>query len=761
MDGLPSQQRQRDNADNRFHYPQSTRLPRLKNGPRQVDQSFPPHPSVRVPPNVKTAGRQVLAGVGVAPRPGGPQSQPRPQLHPPPARPLNAANTVQNFKFPQVPPPIPESRRVRDLAPPQRGRYNMHDSYVSSMDEDSTPKTTPSSKSGRFPTPPGPPRESSVYPESEYSPQPAYPSSRIMPPSEFPTPGQSRGTNSYDEALRRPPQIATTDLGTPSRPKLGEISPASSRTTAMNALTAAIAAGFAHQQPSPGASTPPARTFSPMRMPFETDRSRPRSPEAQEELEPPQLRDATVSNNTEQTPGSAISNGSTNPLLGLGINQPGMSSKVPVTKRPPKLDIDAVRDMEARGSTTSLAELIRRATKLASNLDRGKTASRLGMLDMFGSSEKLGVHAPGNRDSSMSDLMSAFPAPAAGATPRRDTMWPLGEKGYLVDEQEVRSKSAKKKRKCCGLSLPVFIAILIIVVVLVAAAVLLPIFLILVPKQHHGHFDFSTCPTAYACQNGGTSLVSNNACQCVCSNGFIGAHCEMLGTGGDCTTASLSDGSQEYSNATVGSSIMPIFSGATSQFDIALNASSILSLFSLNNLSCTSENQLVDFNGTTATSTDTNNKAKAKRFIMLASPTPTAILPRQVESSAGIVFAASSTDAPSPTSTDASAVSTVTSLSNTDSASATPTTSANFAPLDIPESQVSFARVVVLYVLQRSNAVSVAVNAQQKMQSFFVSASGESSGSSAGNQKIAVGFGELQITADFGKLEILEGGKTV
>ena len=41
-------------------------------------------------------------------------------------------------------------------------------------------------------------------------------------------------------------------------------------------------------------------------------------------------------------------------------------------RRPPQLDIDAVRDAEARGSLTSLPDLIRRATRLASMIDRGK-----------------------------------------------------------------------------------------------------------------------------------------------------------------------------------------------------------------------------------------------------------------------------------------------------------------------------------------------------------------------------------------------------
>lgn len=55
---------------------------------------------------------------------------------------------------------------------------------------------------------------------------------------------------------------------------------------------------------------------------------------------------------------------------------PTMSDKRPGGKKPPRLDMNAVRDAEARGSLSSLSDLIRRATKLASNLDHGRTASR-------------------------------------------------------------------------------------------------------------------------------------------------------------------------------------------------------------------------------------------------------------------------------------------------------------------------------------------------------------------------------------------------
>jgi hypothetical protein len=59
-------------------------------------------------------------------------------------------------------------------------------------------------------------------------------------------------------------------------------------------------------------------------------------------------------------------------------------SRLSAIRRPPKLDMDAVRDAEARGSLTSLPDLIRRATRLAAMMDRGKRpGSRLNDLNDF------------------------------------------------------------------------------------------------------------------------------------------------------------------------------------------------------------------------------------------------------------------------------------------------------------------------------------------------------------------------------------------
>jgi hypothetical protein len=57
-------------------------------------------------------------------------------------------------------------------------------------------------------------------------------------------------------------------------------------------------------------------------------------------------------------------------------------SRLSAIRRPPKLDLNAVRDAEARGSLTSLPDLIRRATKLAAMIDKGKRpGSRLNLND--------------------------------------------------------------------------------------------------------------------------------------------------------------------------------------------------------------------------------------------------------------------------------------------------------------------------------------------------------------------------------------------
>lgn len=89
-------------------------------------------------------------------------------------------------------------------------------------------------------------------------------------------------------------------------------------------------------------------------------------------------------------PGSADSKGDVSPVEPK-VPTPEQRSATPLAnrrlsamRRPRNLDINAVRDAEARGSLTSLPDLIRRATRLAAMMDRGKRpGSRLNDLSDF------------------------------------------------------------------------------------------------------------------------------------------------------------------------------------------------------------------------------------------------------------------------------------------------------------------------------------------------------------------------------------------
>ncbi|KAI1616388.1 hypothetical protein EDD37DRAFT_81182 [Exophiala viscosa] len=781
--------------ETRFHYPQyrnqqpQQAMPGYAHASQyQQSQQFPPHPSVRVPPNVRLAARQVPAGVGISPPPVRYEAPQQPQRDP------GSGRLVQDFRFPTA----SNVRQDSSLSPGRK--YNAHDSSMSSvLDDFAAPGTTPGSRSRGFPTPVR--YSGSVYAESEalgvderYD-------------QDFLSPIESSRPSSADAS---PQILRQASLGKRARPAMTTIKnknghldhdlpedpPAytqTSRTNTINALSAAVAAGVSNKNSPLQIDTPGSRS-TPVRMPFDT--SPPSSPSADREfLQTPKSPMTMASHKfPEQTPRSLHSNKSSNPLLGLGIDQPApaMSDRVPPGRRPPQLDMDAVRDVQNRGSTTSLADLIKRATRLAANLDRGKTASRLGMLDMWGSTDKLSGN---NRQSTMSDMISAFPAPAVGGTPttRRDGAWPLSEKGdaYASTTDLSRYQPTSQRRKCCGMSIPVFFSFLVIATVLIAAAVLIPIFLVLVPKEHSTD---NKCATSHPCHNGGTSIVSADACVCVCSNGFTGSSCDTSGDTQDCMTMTLNDGTTQYENATIGLSVLPSLTDAQSRFNISLNVSTILSVFSLNNLSCTSENSLADFNSTDATT-------KTKRFVVLAGLEPGEPVPilanpavpevseralpvvaarlqrRQtsetIGTSNGIVFQATTATSigaiSTPTAAIGTDVSTVTSVGGTTSATGSAATatssstdasatgsSSNSTSSTVTDEELEFARVVVLYVLQQSQTVSVAVNAQEQMESFFSTQTGGN-----GSSTVDVGTGNLHLTANFTAFTITNGDGVV
>jgi len=276
-------------------------------------------------------------------------------------------------------------------------------------------------------------------------------------------------------------------------------------------------------------------------------------------------------------------------------------------QRPPRLNLEEPKQVLGRGSATSLPELIRRATKLASNLDRGKTASRIGMLDLLNAKEKEKEREKAAKgDGSISDILAAFPSPSPTTpTAHRPSGWPTpsphGKSGLSRAQTPGYGSSIsqrQRRRKCCGLPVWAFILLMIILLLLIAAAVIIPITLIVVPREHKSNSPtLDSCQTSLPCAHEGSSIVVNAQCRCICANGFLGSSCNTAADAG-CITTNIpgADTSKSYQNATLGDSIPRIFTASSTNFSIPIAPYAVLSLFSATNLSCASENALVTFN---------------------------------------------------------------------------------------------------------------------------------------------------------------------
>lgn len=364
------------------------------------------------------------------------------------------------------------------------------------------------------------------------------------------------------------------------------------------------------------------------------------------------------------------------------------------SKRPPRLNVEAVREAEARGSITSLPDLIRRATRLAANLDRGKTASRLGW-DWIntGEDEK-------NRQSGLSGMLSAFPPPGVRTptSPRTDRPSNTASNRSLNPHRKYEHQYSSKKtgRRCCGMPLWGFIVVVFIILLLVAAAVVLPVVLIVLPNQKAssttadpGAVANAQCATTTPCSNGGSSVLQQNgSCACLCTNGYTGLQCTTAGDGG-CKSISVSGAK----SASVGSNLPALFGTAAQNYSIPLSETRLLALFSTLGMTCTGENALVTLSGSSST----------KRSVMVDELA--ALLPR----------AAREKRRASPTVSGAASTTAPVVISTGSSASGTNATSKEFA------------KIGILFVLQESQQLEVAVQAQTAVSSYMTSAISEGS----------------------------------
>ncbi|KAK2031222.1 hypothetical protein LX32DRAFT_650877 [Colletotrichum zoysiae] len=315
-------------------------------------------------------------------------------------------------------------------------------------------------------------------------------------------------------------------------------------------------------------------------------------------------------------------------------------------RRPPKLDMDSVREMESRGSMTSLPDLIKRATRLAALIDRGRRpASRFELDDGTWPDEKAfgregeqqmsSMSSVDKHQSGLSDMLAAFPPPAA-TTPnpppnppnraswfrRASTAsWPLapGSRGSTpqpvtramaargspltrLESNDEESSSTRRRRRCCGLPLWAFIVIVVIVLGLVAAAIVVPLEFFVFRRNRASappaEPALSQCQNQLKCENGGTNVISQGICSCICINGFTGQTCTVAGATG-CTTTNLQGGGTptSLSNVTIGQAIPRLLQQAQTNFSIPLDGTDILAKLNTENLSCIAQNSLVTFDG--------------------------------------------------------------------------------------------------------------------------------------------------------------------
>ncbi|CAF9933221.1 hypothetical protein IMSHALPRED_009096 [Imshaugia aleurites] len=445
-------------------------------------------------------------------------------------------------------------------------------------------------------------------------------------------------------------------------------------------------------------------------------------------------------------------------LAASGTASPSQAASTPGkgTKRPPNLNLKASK--EGRDSATSLPELIRRATKLASNLDRGKTASRLGMLDMLNAKEKESREkaGKGSRTGSISDILAAFPSPSPTTpTGQRPSGWPTPSphgKSNLSRAQTVNYGSStghkRGRRRCCGMPIWAFILLLIILLLLIAAAVIIPITLIVLPRQHKSSSPtLASCQTSSPCGNGGTNVLIDKACRCVCANGYTGSTCNTAGDS-SCTTSDVpvTGTTEVYKNATLGSSIPRLLTAAESNYSIQIDSYTLLSLFSVSNLSCSSENALVTFNSQSQRrdldlpllSFEGHSHQRPRTLDLeevIAPPTRTHHQPSPIlwargaaQTSENIVFAAPTGDTPAAATSSA----------------AVPTGDEKM----ITSTVLDFARTAILFIFQETSSLDSTTTALNKLQTTLANGKTfDASDTSAGGNitvdlsALTVGFG--------------------
>ncbi|ELR02691.1 hypothetical protein GMDG_05640 [Pseudogymnoascus destructans 20631-21] len=404
---------------------------------------------------------------------------------------------------------------------------------------------------------------------------------------------------------------------------------------------------------------------------------------------------------------------------------------------PSRLNMDTVRDAEARGSLTSLPDLIRRATRLASMMNEGKRpASRLNDLNDFpppgGEKGRAGNGRHRNTPSGISGMLAAFPPPGLATpveTPKSRSRWPAYESSLA----DLRTRNG---RRCCGMPICWFLILLIALLLVITAAIVIPLELLVPNKKGDANKNLSAlevCEKDSKCNNGGQSIINGGVCSCICVNSFTGTNCGDKSAVG-CTTVNFTStatspaDAKTYTDVTIGAAIPALIKNAVAGYNIPLDFAKVVSRFSDAGLSCDAQNAIVSFNPGAVSESAVAGGTSSK------TPTATAVEtgPTSIVKGSGAKRRAEEADArlaprmesplpnvAEPTGIHASSSTPPTSTPTSSSSSASAAKAAAAANFTVTGSTLDFSRTAVLYILQTLSLDAAAV-AQTKITLFLV-----------------------------------------
>ncbi|KAK9477907.1 hypothetical protein V1514DRAFT_332825 [Lipomyces japonicus] len=188
-----------------------------------------------------------------------------------------------------------------------------------------------------------------------------------------------------------------------------------------------------------------------------------------------------------------------------------------------------------------------------------------------------------------------------------------------------------------------------------------------------GTVTTAQCEARLSCQNDGVIVMKDDKCACECASGFAGTTCVDVSSAScgiqlvrNSTITATSADDYYYRNVTLGTAIITLLANDTRQEfpAISLDALTIYQTFYQSGVSCASQNALVTFNG----------EAKKRMVMMKQRRGPVSHYERESSSSS------------------------------------------SSSSLEITDTVLKFARLVVLFIVQTNKSVSDAVTVQQAMQ---------------------------------------------